>query len=60
MTESGEQKAAGCCLFVFVVFVLLKLVGVTEWSWWRVACPLWIPIGWYGFCLAMFVVFDRE
>lgn len=26
---------------VFVVFLVLKLVGVIAWSWWWVTCPLW-------------------
>ncbi len=32
---------------LFVVFVALKLgvgqTAVMTWSWWWVACPLWIP-----------------
>ncbi|HEY1394973.1 hypothetical protein [Roseateles sp.] len=26
---------------VFVVFLILKLVGVIDWSWWWVTAPLW-------------------
>lgn len=28
---------------IFVVFVVLKLTGVIDWSWLWVASPLWIP-----------------
>ena len=28
---------------LFVVFLVLKLVGVIDWSWWWVTAPLWIP-----------------
>lgn len=28
---------------IFIVFLILKLVGVISWSWWWVAAPLWIP-----------------
>ena len=27
---------------LFLIFLTLKLTGVITWSWWWVACPLWI------------------
>lgn len=29
---------------LFIVFLILKLVGVISWSWWWVFSPIWIPI----------------
>ena len=29
---------------LFVVFLVLKLTGNIDWSWWWVTSPLWIPI----------------
>ena len=29
---------------LLVVFIVLKLVGVINWSWWWVLSPLWISI----------------
>lgn len=26
-----------------VVFIVLKLIGVIDWSWWWVLAPIWIP-----------------
>lgn len=26
---------------LFIVFLVLKLTHVIEWSWWWVTCPLW-------------------
>lgn len=26
-----------------IVFIVLKLVGVVNWSWWLVLAPLWAP-----------------
>jgi membrane protein YdbS with pleckstrin-like domain len=48
MSESNSQRSslAGT---VFIVFLILKLVGVIDWSWWWVTSPLWISI-------ALFVV----
>ena len=28
----------------FLVFLVLKLTNVIDWSWWWVTAPLWIPI----------------
>lgn len=30
---------------LFIVFFILKLTNVIDWSWWWVASPLWIPAG---------------
>ena len=29
---------------LFVVFLVLKLTGNIDWSWWWVTSPLWVPI----------------
>lgn len=29
---------------VLVVFIVLKLVGVIDWSWWWVLSPFWIGL----------------
>ena len=29
---------------LFIVFLILKLTGNIDWSWWWVTSPLWIPI----------------
>lgn len=42
---------------LFVVFLVLKLIGVTavaHWSWWWVTSPLWIDA---GLTLVLFFVF---
>lgn len=37
---------------LFLIFLVLKLVGVIAWSWWWVTCPLWI-----GFAIWLVMVF---
>lgn len=41
-TKSGGVSVLGVLLIVFIV---LKLVGVIDWSWWLVLIPLWISLG---------------
>lgn len=35
---------------LFVVFLILKLTGSIDWSWWWVTAPLW------GFLVLLFVI----
>lgn len=38
---------------LFVVFLILKLCSVIDWSWWWVTAPLWIPV---AFVLSILLV----
>lgn len=29
---------------LFIVFLILKLTHVIDWSWWWITAPLWIPL----------------
>ena len=42
-----------------IVFVVLKLTNVINWSWWWVLSPIWIPISLaiIVFLLFLFVVY---
>ena len=42
---SGNKASGGLtsCGVVFVVFFILKLLGIITWSWWWVTAPLWMP-----------------
>ena len=49
---------------LFLIFLVLKLCNVINWSWWWVTAPLWIPIVllfaiglvifFVGFCIGIF------
>lgn len=39
---SNHGLSFSCVLFL--VFLVLKLTNVIDWSWWWVTAPLWIPI----------------
>lgn len=34
----------GLCSILFIVFLVLKLCNVIDWSWWWVTAPLWGPL----------------
>lgn len=34
----------GTLFTVFIIFLILKLTHVIDWSWWWVTCPLWVSV----------------
>lgn len=45
--KNGTLAGALSSIFAFVlfnVFMILKLCGVINWSWWWVAAPLWVGV----------------
>ena len=56
MSESKSSSASGGIgLFgvLGVVFVVLKLCGVIDWSWWWVTAPFWGPVALFLVVLAI-------
>ena len=41
-TSSGA--GTGFSGLLAIVFIVLKLLGVINWSWWWVLAPIWIPL----------------
>lgn len=44
MSDSTKSGGIGLGGVTFIVFLVLKLCGVIDWSWWWVTSPLWIPL----------------
>ena len=47
MFMNNEKTTSGGIGFgsaILLIFIILKLVGVIDWSWWWVLSPIWIPI----------------
>ena len=60
-SESNTTKSGGIGIgtILFIVFLVLKLCNVIDWSWWWVTSPLWIPIivvFAIPFCIVFFVM----
>jgi membrane protein YdbS with pleckstrin-like domain len=57
MNNKSVNSAAGGGIslssLTFLVFLVLKLCNVIDWSWWWVTAPLWIP---FAAVTAIFVV----
>lgn len=45
MTMSTEQKhGISLSTVLFLIFLVLKLTHLIDWSWWWVTSPIWVPI----------------
>jgi hypothetical protein len=44
MSNNKSSGGFGILGTLFIVFLVLKLTGNIDWSWWWVTSPLWIPI----------------
>jgi len=52
MSTSNNSKV------LFIVFMVLKLTGNIDWSWWWVTSPLWIPIALIAFIIVLAAIFN--
>ena len=45
MSEKSKSNGLGILAVLQIVFLVLKLTGLIDWSWWLVLVPLWADIG---------------
>jgi len=39
------KTGIGLGTILFLIFMVLKLTGNIDWSWWWITAPIWLPIG---------------
>ena len=44
MSNSSSSSGVSLLTVVGIVFVILKLVGTINWSWWWVLAPFWLGL----------------
>lgn len=44
MRKSNSGNGIGFFTILFIVFLVLKLTSVINWSWWWITAPLWGPV----------------
>ena len=45
---------------LFIVFLILKLCGTINWSWWWVTSPIWIHFGFIIIVIIISAIFFPE
>jgi len=53
MVKENTSSGMGIGMILFIVFLVLKLTGVINWSWWWVTSPLWIPLALGGIIIGI-------
>jgi hypothetical protein len=43
MENQNKSTGISIGMVLFLIFMVLKLTGSIDWSWWWVTSPLWIP-----------------
>ena len=44
MANNNTSNGIGFGTVLFLVFLVLKLTGNIDWSWWWITSPIWIPL----------------
>lgn len=44
MSNKETSGGIGLNMVLFIIFLILKLTGNIDWSWWWVTSPLWIGV----------------
>ena len=57
--RNSSSSGIGICGVLTIVFIVLKLVGVINWSWLWVLCPLWIDILLAVIVLVIITIIDK-
>jgi hypothetical protein len=57
--RNNSSSGIGICGVLTIVFIVLKLVGVINWSWLWVLCPLWIDILLTVIVLVIITIIDK-
>ena len=58
--RNSNSSGIGICGVLTIVFIVLKLVGVINWSWLWVLCPLWIDILLTVIVLVIFTIINKR
>ena len=58
---SSSSSSSGIGLFglLGVAFIVLKLMGYIDWSWWLVTAPFWCPIVLVLIFIVVYVISTR-
>lgn len=52
-TKVSYSGGIGFTGLLTIVFIILKLIGKIDWSWWWVLSPLWIT---FILCMLVFII----
>ena len=60
MSNNVQKVSLNFGEVLLIAFIVLKLCGVIDWSWWWVLSPFWIPLIIVIILLIIFMIFLRK
>lgn len=57
--DSKKSTGLGICDVLAIVFIVLKLLGVIDWSWLWVLSPIWISVIIVLVLYGIIAIFDK-
>jgi len=54
----NSTSSIGLTTILTLIFVILKLTGNIDWSWWWVVSPIWIGWAFILFVISAFTLFE--
>ena len=58
MNKNTGTSGLGLMSVLTIIFVVLKLVGTINWSWWWVLSPMWISSALYLIVIIIYVAWE--
>ena len=55
-----KETGIGLDTILFVVFLILKLTGYIDWSWWWVLAPFWIEAIIFVLFIIIWILFESR
>ena len=59
-SNSSSGGGIGFLGALTLVFIVLKLIGTIDWSWWWVLSPTWIPMALVLPLIVVYIVLKRR
>lgn len=56
---NSNKSGISFCGLLTIVFIVLKLIGVINWSWLWVLCPLWIGVAFFILFLLLVIIIRK-
>ena len=56
-SNNNGGKSIGFFGLLGIAFIVLKLCGVIDWSWWWVLSPIWIPVALVALLVLGYIIF---
>ena len=59
LLDVAKKQVRGLLEMLLVIFVVLKVAGLVDWSWAFVLAPFWVPCAIVGACILLIVLIKR-